>query len=652
MVRYTSFLLAFIKLSFLVLLFSSYLIQAKTIIKDELGATNIALESVTQKIIRLAEEQNLHLAPRWMKLMHYKPDWQKDYESIVDDENFFLVKEGKYNPALELTANLRLFLSESEQDKARSCRFPARRRFIAAVLTASLDDNELSQLTNTAFSYSSIHCSDYQTWRTDNLVEQAWLIFPTAFLNSPSSMFGHTLLRFDLKGKSKLLSRSITYAAHADDQNQGAVYAFKGLFGGHPGYFSMLSYHKKVKEYTRTNNRDIWEYQLNLTADEIDWVMAHLWELEGIRFDYYFSTQNCSYQLLAVLEVARPEQDLTSKFDYLALPVDTIRALEDMNWITNRQFRASESRQFYRYIDTLTQAEKELVLDLQKISYTALAPEVSLLPKKRQRLVLEAAYKLRILKRKNKDSKKRLGLGLLRARSKLGKSTETLDVTWPVAPEEGHYSQKVGLGVAQLDGESNGVLDFKLSLHSLDDPNYGFDKGSQINFLHQQSVFDGNDIKLERFDLLNIRSLTPSDDYLTNMAWQINTGLGRHLMPDGSRRLNKQLIGGLGRSLRIGGLGLYTLVGGQLEGNNDFSDYIEFAPKVDLGFLLQNDVLTSELNISQYHFINANFSRLNLRWTSSVTLQKNQSISVNLQREKIVGAKGFNQVSAQFNLFF
>jgi len=635
--------------------FLSLFVFSHSVSANENEARSLSLQKndLRQKLIQIALDQNLSQAPRWHKLLHYKPDWQKGHESIVDDESFFISNLGKYRPELELVANVELFLSEQEADKDAACHFPARNRFLYEALTPRLSEQDKALLAEIGFDGKSSYCQEYLVWRNENPVEQAWLIFPTAFLNSPSSMFGHTLLRLDLKGKSTLLSKSITYAAHAEDDHHGAMYAIKGLFGGHPGYFSILYYHKKVKEYTRTNNRDIWEYQLNLNEDETDWIMAHLWELQEVRFDYYFSTQNCSYQLLAVLDIARPEQDLTAEFDYLAIPVDTIRALEKREWIEKKQFRPSENRLFYTYLEHLSQAEKDLVFDLQENKYESLAEQIKLLPRNRQRLVLEAAYKLITLRGKDaKNKKKRLGLPLLRARSKLGKSSDELQVTQPVAPEKGHLSQKLGLGFVNTSEQNKGVLDLKLTLHSLDDPVYGFDKGSQINFLQQKSVFDENDIKLESFDLLNIRSLTPSDKYLTNTAWQVSTGLERHLMPDDSRRLNKQVVAGFGRSWRFNQLDMYALFGGQLEGSNEFQDYLEFAPKVDVGLLLQNDVYTSELHASQYRFLNAKFSRMKLRWTGSWTWQQNQSISVNAEREEILGKTHFSQFSLQYNHFF
>ena len=58
-------------------------------------------------------------------------------------------------------------------------------------------------------------------------------------------------------------------------------------------------------------NRDVWEYELNLEPHEIERLLAHTWELGFTRFDYYFFDENCSYHLLSLLDVARPGVELT-----------------------------------------------------------------------------------------------------------------------------------------------------------------------------------------------------------------------------------------------------------------------------------------------------------------------------------------------------
>ncbi len=42
-----------------------------------------------------------------------------------------------------------------------------------------------------------LDCKEFKTWYKDVAPDSTVLIFPAAYLNSPSSMFGHTLLRID-----------------------------------------------------------------------------------------------------------------------------------------------------------------------------------------------------------------------------------------------------------------------------------------------------------------------------------------------------------------------------------------------------------------------------------------------------------------------
>ena len=70
-------------------------------------------------------------------------------------------------------------------------------------------------------------------------------------MNNPSSMFGHTLLRIDQKGQTeqtRLLAYAINYAANVTTEN-GLAYAALGVSGGFQGFFSIMPYYLKVKEY-------------------------------------------------------------------------------------------------------------------------------------------------------------------------------------------------------------------------------------------------------------------------------------------------------------------------------------------------------------------------------------------------------------------
>ena len=95
-------------------------------------------------------------------------------------------------------------------------------------------------------------------------------------------MFGHTLLRIDPAGEHEntpLLGYALNFAAHTHDPI-GLSYAYKGIFGKYEGKFSLASYSTIVKQYGDLEHRDIWEFPLNLSDQEIFFLLLHLCDLD------------------------------------------------------------------------------------------------------------------------------------------------------------------------------------------------------------------------------------------------------------------------------------------------------------------------------------------------------------------------------------
>ncbi|MGT0149953.1 DUF7843 domain-containing protein [Vibrio metschnikovii] len=105
----------------------------------------------------------------------------------------FLAQDGKINPQAELQATLdTLYHSDPAIAEQARCTYPARYTWIE------------SQLGRTA----QLNCPELNNWRTVIDPAGMTLVFPTAFMNNPSSMFGHTLLRIDAKIKLVIKSWS------------------------------------------------------------------------------------------------------------------------------------------------------------------------------------------------------------------------------------------------------------------------------------------------------------------------------------------------------------------------------------------------------------------------------------------------------------
>ncbi|WP_413700811.1 DUF4105 domain-containing protein [Psychromonas sp. KJ10-10] len=276
----------------------------------------------------------------WLQLGHYREAILTDWKSEIDSEAFFLDERGKVDPYAELQATVNAFNGIGLTIQAREqiiCRFPARYKW----LKNKIENNWLD-----------INCPEFEKWQSVINPKGITLVFPTAFMNNPSSMFGHTLLRIDTKNQTRnkeLVAFAVNFAAQPDVQDNATTYAFKGLVGQYPGYFSLMPYYKKVREYNDLESRDIWEYKLNLTSEEVYLVLLHLWELQNARFDYYFIDENCSYQLLALLQLARENLDLTSAFNLHVIPSDTVATLRDNELLQEPNYRPAFGTKLFHY---------------------------------------------------------------------------------------------------------------------------------------------------------------------------------------------------------------------------------------------------------------------------------------------------------------
>jgi len=253
--------------------------------------------SMQDAFIKKAIDNALWEKVEWLNLVHYQKEYG-NYVSQVDDDRFFYASDGRKNPQAELIETIKhLFKTNDNPNQQTQCRFVARSEWLSGQL--NIDKSLLPD----------VHCDEYLEWRGLTHADSVTMIFPAYHLNSPSSMFGHTLLRLDnsQSSKSEWLSFAVNFGADINNDDNSLIYAYRGLAGGYPGIFITEPYFKKIQEYNRIEHRDIWEYKLNLSPQETQIMIDHLWELKTINFDYYFFDENCSYRLLELLEVARPK---------------------------------------------------------------------------------------------------------------------------------------------------------------------------------------------------------------------------------------------------------------------------------------------------------------------------------------------------------
>ena len=492
------------------------------------------------EVLELARQKELYKEKYWHILMHYKRSLF-GMRSLIDDEAFFLSKEGKYNPEAELNATIRAFFQETEdQTKHPVCKYIARYTWIKEQL--DLDSSQLPVP----------ECKVFTELINQIKPESVSLIFPTTYVNSPASMFGHTLLIVETASKSKLLAYAINYAA-VTQETFGPLYAIKGLFGFYEGYYSILPYYAKIQEYRDVNDRDIWEYPLNLDNEEVIRLLMHTYELDYIYSDYYFFDENCSYQLLFLLDAARPNLGLTDQFNLWVIPLDTVRAVKKSGLITGTLYRPSKSTKIKHIASLLPKAGRDKALSIVKKD---LEPEILLkkdIPRQEKVQICDLASEyLQYLYAKDELTQEKyssLFLNILQVRSKLGRMAEDeYRIRRPTPPDEGHLSNRLSLGFGIKEKDLFQEIEYRPAYHDLIDNEGGYKEGAQIIFggVALRYFFPDRKLQLEDLDIIDIVSIAPRDEFFQNISWKIRTGLYRRVLNDDREHLLYRLNPGGG----------------------------------------------------------------------------------------------------------
>ena len=510
-------------------------------------------------------------------------------------------------------------------DKHPQCVYPARTRWLKAQLN-------LTDL-------PPAPCAEFTQWFKDVAPHSTVMIFPAAYLNSPSSMFGHTLLRIDQadvqSNNTALLSYAINFGAYIEGSDNSILYAWKGLAGGYPGLFALVPYQEKLSEYRSLENRDLWEYRLNLTPEETQRMVEHVWELKQIQFDYFFFDENCSYRLLELLQVARPGLQLTTQFPLTAIPTDTVKAVKEAGLVESIEYRPSRERELLDRAKALDPEEQQWVLQVSADQKQLQNPDFKALPSARQALIIDAAYRLERYRanglERDTDRSQR-SFELLRAINQ--NPAPQLHVEKPELPENGHQSRTWQVGVGSRDDKAFGEYGLRMAYHDLNDNAPGFPLGAQIEILQLKlRQYEGNHWQIQQLDLANIRSLTPRNDLLKPWSWQVGGGLERVLGKHGDETLVSHVNGGAGGTWQLAdevlGFALGTV---RVEHNNDFAAFVSPAAGFNTGVLWRNPIGNLSLEAKGDYFTNGEIRRtlsLNQQWE----LSRNLGLRLTAQRE-------------------
>lgn len=499
---------------------------------------------------------SLSKSKEWKILLHIK-----DIKSEIDDENFFLTPTRL--PEEELVAIKKELLS----NPAIYCKFPARSNFVVEHLIKNFDKPKCKKL------------DEYLAYIKG---ESVTLVFPAGYINSPASMYGHTLLRIDTDASLPLMSTAINYAANSGEAD-GFSFAYKGLTGKYNGVYDILRYYKKINEYGFLEKRDIWEYKLNLTEKETKRLMLHIYEVKDTSSKYYFFNKNCSYEILWFLEYARTSLNLVKYFNYKSLPIDTLKIIKQNDLISSTKFRPSHFKiNLHKFND----------LKNKKLAHEFFGNHNFLLLENLQKsnkidILNLAVYKLKTKRSKNKIDKKSYTkklIKLLTYRSKITNNKTSKNIIKPINPILTHKSAKVVLGYSNNE---KFLFKIKPALHDIYDIDYGFTSGAFISF-GELSLRYNKKLSFDYFNLIDIQSFVYDQLFYKPLSWKVKLGFEK--IYDNSNNLVVDSSWGY----TFGDTHKYFY--GMISPKVLYKDKLKFSIGIDTGFIISNK--TNKFGIS------------------------------------------------------
>lgn len=557
------------------------------------------LKSITSLILALSSfslwasieyQEKIHTVSTssyWKKLTHFNEGYWSS-ESFADSQSFFLANDGKTNLESELVASIEAFKTiesiYTPQKIPAQCAFPERFKFIKS---------HFSEL-----EFDSPPCPNFTRWKDAVIGESVSLVFASSFVNNPSSMFGHTFLKFN-KRKNSSLSKDmfnyvVAFSAKADDK-PGLFYAIKGLFGGYKGIVDVQPFYQTLREYSKVESRDIWEYELKLSQSQLDSLVSHIWELyANANFDYYFIDENCTSVLARILDLVT-ENEFYEEMSGYSLPTDFLRILEKNQLVEKTHYFPSLRKQFFASYDILSEEEKAEFDNILE-ERTEVGSSATLNSLVHYFDYIRHDHENEVSKDFQLKQKKILSLA-----SKKGQAAE-LKINKPLSPEKGHLSGRLDLLYGNDNHSDMVVFNLRPSFHSLIDPAQGYEPWSHIELFSISSMYLIEDQKLVLDEVLiaDIQSLPDFKLLDTNTSW----GLDLKISPIYEESKNSSYKGSFNLNMGLskhGELFLASiLTGARVEGHDSFKNKVKVGPNIKINLGL--NILRSKIILESSYF--------------------------------------------------
>jgi hypothetical protein len=515
------------------------------------------LLSNQNKIIKRANNSDLAESNQWKALLHYNDTLN------IKDKKFIL--STPFSLKDELVDTIKGFYDSktkySNINKHPQCKFPARLLFITHELNISKNE------------FPKIVCSDFETYKEKAPADTISLIYASENVKNPSSMMGHTFLKYSgINYQHKKVYHAITFYTIIESQNP-LLLLYQNMFSGMKGMFALQPYKDMVTQYTKRENRNVWEYTLKLSNYQRKLIYYHIWELKDIDMKYFFTSYNCSTVIYYTLSLANPKIYDDKKL--WITPLDTVKYLYKYNLIQN---------------SILLPSDEWLVKMIEEnTNYTSVNAVINILQNKQYSDIQTLNfYSLKLLNayanleyNKKNINKTELKHITTKVNQRLINNHETFDISNYKSPSKIPNERQLEVGYSNLNKTKYMKLSFLGASHLLNDNNREYFGESELKIGYLSLLLNRSKLELNNFTLYGMKSYIPYDTLTKDFSYQFEIAVKKEYTKSLNYLDTVKIDGGIGIDFLIAkDINFFALLNGGLGYNYHDNTHIFFNPQI------------------------------------------------------------------------
>jgi len=369
------------------------------------------------------------------------------------------------------------------------------------------------------------------------------MIYATGYLGNPASYYGHLLLKIntgDINKTSNLEDAAVNYGANVPPNENMILYILKGIFGSYASSFTSQKYFYHSHNYGESEQRDLWEYQLNFNQSDQLLLIAHLWEVLGAEYTYYFFNRNCAYRMGELLQLVldkplvdpqRPWQipqaviQRTANYDYQGEPL-----VKSIIYHPSRQSRLYQ--RFNQLSGTDQLALKAIVKQPDELNTRTLSDLSTLSQHKVVDTLIDYYEYVRDPKAGTQDKFNELYRRSLSKRYQLPPGDTGVKFKSENQPQLGRNPSYLSGGIISNHERGQALrLWLRPAYYDSLDASYGHIKNASLSMAELKLDISSEELRVLEFNIVKIESLRrnltglPGDRHA---SWYLDTGVEQH----------------------------------------------------------------------------------------------------------------------------